>query len=729
MPMRTLLCLLLALVLGPAAGAASAGGTIEGKVMRQGGEAAEGVTVSLVTLRRQTTTDAAGAYRFEDVRPGAYLLEFSSPRYGTAVTEVVVAAGETVSPQTRIDLAVHTEEVVVSAAGDPRSLSDVAQPVTVLDGATLQEKVQPTLGETLAREPGISATSYSPGVSRPVIRGFGGDRIRVLENGVGVGDASNVSEDHAVSTDPLAAERIEVVRGPATLMYGSNAVGGVVNILDHRIPDHLPDTPMVGAAEVRYGSNAEEMSGGASLDGRLGSVGWHVDGVRRKTDDYDTPEGRLLNSDVDTTAATAGASWIAKRGFFGLSYGGFDTNYGIPNPDEPVRIDLEQRRWDAQGEYNAPLGLLRSVRLRLGRSDYEHVEIEDTGEAGNTFFNESWEGRVELPHRELGPFLGEFGVQYTHRDFTAVGEEAFVPPTQTENAALFLFEEIGAEPLKLELGARYEHQNNSADDPVLPERTFDALSGSAGVVWKPVPTYALSASVSRSARPPVAEELYANGPHLATFQFQVGDPNLSEETAMGLDLSFRRLTGRVTGELTLFGSRFDDYIFLQPTGSDVDVDGEPIPEFRYVQTDAEYTGGELHVDVELLHREPHHLELELTADRVRAEERGSGQPLPRITPGREGVGIRYQGKGFWGLLEARWTEEQDRVAAFETGTPGYTWINASVGYRLLTGRRVHDFVLRGLNLTDELARNHLSPLKEVVPLAGRDVSFSYRLTF
>jgi iron complex outermembrane receptor protein len=562
-----------------------------------------------------------------------------------------------------------------------------------------------------------------------VIRGFGGDRIRVLENGMGVGDASNVSEDHAVSTDPLSADRIEVVRGPATLMYGSNAVGGVVNVLDHRIPDHVPEPAVVGAAELRCGSNAEEKSGGASLDGGFGSLGWHLDGMKRESDDYETPLGTLTNSDIDSAAVTAGASWIAKSGFVGLSYGGFDTNYGIPNPEEPVRIDLEQRRWDAEGEYNASLGFLRAIRARVGHTDYRHAEVEDTGEVGNTFFNKSWEGRVELPHRQLGAFLGSFGVQYAHRDFSAVGEEAFVPPTVTKNGALFLFEEIGSDPVKVELGARYEHQENTVEDPSLPQRDFDGVSGSAGLVWKPSPAWALAASLSRSARLPVAEELYANGPHLATFQFQVGDPTLKEETALGLDISLRRLTGWVTGEISFFGNRFDDYIFLQATGNDIDVDGELVPEFQYVQTGADYRGAEAHLDFELLHREPHHLQLELTADTVRAEERSTERPLPRITPSRAGIGVRYQGRSLWALVEARRTEDQDRVAPLETTTEGYTWYNASVGYRRVTARLVHDLVLRGLNLADELARNHLSPLKDVVPLQGRAVSLSYRLTF
>jgi iron complex outermembrane receptor protein len=544
-----------------------------------------------------------------------------------------------------------------------------------------------------------------------------------------VGDASNVSEDHAVSSEPMGADRIEVVRGPATLMYGGNAIGGVVNVLHGRIPDHVPDRALTGSVEGRYGSGSEERTGSAEVGGGIESFAWHLAGVRRETDDTSTPIGDLVNSDMESTSGSAGASWVGDQGFVGLSFGRFETNYGIPNPDEPIRIDLEQNRWDAQAEWSRPLGFLRGARLRFGMTDYEHAELEDTGEVGTRFLNDAWEGRLELPHQEVAGLRGSFGVQASDRELEAIGEEAFVPPTTTETQAAFLFEEFGSDPITVQLGARYEDQDASAADPLLPERSFDAVSGAAGLVWKWAGAWSLAGSLARTTRFPTAEELYANGPHLATFQFEVGDPDLQEEEGLGIDLSLRRTAGRVHGELNLFHDDFDNYIFLQPTGIDIDLDGELIPEFRYVQSDARFRGAELHVDFELVHTEPHHVELEVRADTVRADDRVADTPLPRIPPHRYGLGLHYQAERLWARLEGMRVDAQDRIAPNETPTDSYTMVDAVVGYRIIRGRIVHDLLLRGTNLTDETARNHLSALKDVVVLPGRDVSLGYKLVF
>jgi iron complex outermembrane receptor protein len=505
-----------------------------------------------------------------------------------------------------------------------------------------------------------------------------------------------------------------------------------VNILDGRIPDHVGDKPVGGSFEARYGSNAGEGAGTLTLEGGAKQFAWRLDALDRSSGDFETPDGTLDNSDLDTEHGTAGASWAGERGYVGVAWGTFETNYGIPNPDEPVRIDMEQDRWDLTGAYTAPLGFLRGIKVRFGTTDYQHSEIEDSGEVGNTFFNDSWEARVELTHRQAGPFRGAFGFQVASRDFEAVGEEAFVPPTVTQNRAIFAVEEIGAGPVTFEVGARFEDQDNEVSDPLLPARSFDGLSASGGVVWRMPKDHALTFTAARSVRLPSAEELYAGGPHLATFQFVLGDPDLDGETGLGFDLSFRRTAGRVSGEVSLFTHDFSDYIFLSPTGTLIDIDPpnmEFLPEFQYIQTDATFRGAEAHLDIALLHRDPHHLALELGGDVVRAEEDGTGEPLPFITPVRYSAGVRYRGPRFWGFVEARRSAEQDRVAPFEMPTDGYTWINASVGWRFFAAATIHDVILRGLNLTDELSRNHVSPLKEIVPLPGRDLSLSYRLTF
>jgi iron complex outermembrane recepter protein len=705
-------------------------GSIEGRVLSHDGSPAAGTSIVIPDIRRKTTADKEGDFRFDNLPAGTYLLEAVSPQYGSGLVSVKVEAGQAPpSIEIRLDLAVHQEKISVTASAYSQSLASIGQSVTVVDKEHLQETVQPTLGETLSKEPGIASTYYSPGVSRPVIRGQGGDRIRVLEDGTGVADASNVSEDHAVSSDALGAERIEIVRGSATLLYGSNAIGGVVNVLDDRVPSQVGERPVTGGFEARYGNNAGEVSGAADVSGGFKQFGWHVAGLRRETDDFESPDGVLHNSDLETKQGSAGASWIGAHGYAGISFTRFDTNYGIPNPDEPIRIDMLQKRWDFRSELNPQSGFLRGIRTRIARSDYEHAELEDTGAVGVQFFNDSWEGRVELIQKELGRLQGVFGFQLSKRDFEAEGDEAFVPPTVTKNRAFFAFEKIAAGRVDFELGARFEDQDNEADDPLLASRSFNGLSGSGGVVWKLPKNCVLAFTATHSERFPTAEELYANGPHLATFQFQVGDPNLDSEKGLGGEVSFRRTAGAVSGAVTVFAQRFDNYIFLSPTGSFVDVDGELVPEFQYTHTDAEFKGGEAHLDVALLHAEPHHLFLELSGDTVRAEDRDTGEPLPFMPPLRYGLGLRYRGERFWGLVEGRHANRQDRVAAFETTTDDYTMLNASLGYRFIMGPTVHDLVLRGTNLNDTLARNSVSFLKDVVPLPGRDVSLSYRLTF
>jgi iron complex outermembrane receptor protein len=703
-------------------------GSVHGTITTSENEVAASTEVELVDLRRTTTSDAQGKYSFSNVPPGRHLLQANNPRFGSATMEIMVSGDTTIDVE--LDVAIHREEIVVSATGDPRAASELTQSVESVSGDELQARQQPTLGETLAQQPGVASTGFVPGASRPVIRGFGGDRIRVLEDGVGVGDASNVSQDHNVSVDPVNAESIEIVRGPSTLLYGSNAVGGVVNVIDDRVPTTAPGAALSGDIDLRGSSNGKERNGHLSLTGEQGPFAWQGNINKRTTDDYETPIGTLFNSDIDSASASLGASYIGSHGFFGLSYGGLDTNYGISEagpdvqPDDVVRVDLRQRRWDLKSEVTPASGPISRVRFRAGRTNYRHFEVVN-GEPETEFRNRFTEGRIEASHRDLGLFHGAFGVQYSNRDFRVDGEESLLPPTETSNRAIFLFEEAGRGVWRFQIGGRYEQQDVDVTSEDAPDRSFSGLSGSGGIVYVPNEHWTAALSVSHSARLPVAEELYFNGPHEATFQFQIGNPDLREERGNGIDLSFRKRTGRVTGEVSLFNQRFDGYIFENPTG-DVEDD---LRVFEFAQRDATFRGAEGHADITLLHADPNHLALELTADYVRATLGDGGGALPFIPPFRYGVGIRYQGQALHAFAEVRHANAQNRVADFEAPTPGYTMLNAAVGYRFILAETVHDVLLRGNNLTDELAYNHLNPLKEMVPLAGRDFSLSYRLTF
>lgn len=700
---------------------------LHGTITTNTNQPAAGVQVELVDLHRTAVTDARGNYSFPDVPPGRHLLQANHARFGSATREIDVQGDTKID--VALDVAIHKEEIVVSATGDPRAASEIAQAVERVDGAELQTRARPTLGDTLAQQPGVTSTGFVPGASRPVIRGFGGDRIRVLEDGVGVGDASNVSQDHNVSIDPVDAQAIEIVRGPSTLLYGSNAVGGVVNVLDDRVPSTLPGRAISGILDLRGSSNANERNGHLSLSGGQGLFAWQGSINKRQTEDYETPIGTLFNSDVEASSASLGASVIGSRGFLGLSYGGYDTNYGVSDAgpgvrpeEEVVRIDMRQRRLDLKGELLLPGGFFRRIRLRVGNTNYRHFEIVN-GDVETAFHNDSTEARVEATHRDLGIFHGAIGVQYSNRDFRVDPAGDLVPPTVTKNQALFAFEEAGTGRWRFQVGGRYEHQSVTAEEA--PDRSFHGLSFSSGVVFVPNADYSAALSLSHSARLPVAEELYFHGAHEATFQFEIGNPDLRKESGNGIDLTLRKRTGIVTGELSVFRQRFDGYIYQSPTG---EIE-EDFPVYEFAQRNATFRGAEGHADIALLHRDPHHLALELSADYVQASLANGGGALPFIPPLRYGVGLRYQGSALFGLVEARRAEAQNRVAAFETTTPGYTMLNAAVGYRFFLGATVSDVLLRGNNLTNELAYNHVNPIKDAVPMPGRDVTLSYRLSF
>jgi iron complex outermembrane receptor protein len=730
---------------------------VSGKVLTSAGQPAADVQVQLVDLRRRVSTDAAGAFRFEGVPAGEYIVQAESPRHGQSVARLTVEAGKDAALEMTLDLATHQEVVVVTARAGARALSDVAQPVTVLSGADLTLRLQPTLGETLAQQPGVSSTYFGPGASRPVIRGLGADRIRVLQDSIGTADASNTSPDHAVSFDPLSARQVEVVRGPATLLYGSNAVGGVVNVIDGRIPDRIPDHPVTGAVELAAGSVAEEKSGAFSLNGGAGVMGWHADFFKRDSGDLKIPgfaesealrreeeaegggeEGEevrdlLENSAVESQGGGVALSLVGKTGYLGVGVSSYDTLYGVPGhghaeegaeEEGAVRVDLQQQRLDLRGDLAPESGPFRALRVRGGVADYEHVELEGD-EIGTRFTNDAWEGRLEATHRALGPLVGTVGLQIGKRDFEAIGAEAFIPPNTTRTWALFAFEELGRGPWRVQLGGRFDRQNAEAAGDAPAERTFSGTSGSLGALWKGASGYSFAATVARSVKLPTGEELFSNGPHIATRAFEVGDPDLVKEKSLGVDVSFRKTTGRVRGELSLFTNRFDDFIFEEFTGDEED----GLPVVLFVQRDADFMGAEASATFDLLHQEPQHLDLELSGDYVRAELRATDEPLPRIPPLRYGAALHYYDGRWTARAEARGVAEQDRLGQFERVTDGYLFLNASVGYRIFAGRSVVDLLLRGTNLTDEEGRNHVSFLKDMVPLPGRDIRLSARVTF
>jgi len=658
------------------------------------------------------------------------------------------------------------DELLVTAARFDQTLFQQVQPATVLKGKDLQLKLQPTLGETLNNEPGVSSTSFGPGASRPIIRGLGEDRVRILQNGTSLLDVSNVSPDHAVATDPLSIRSVEVVRGPATLLYGPNTMGGVINVIDDRTPtERFTGTYPSGKFETSVGSADELFSQSGALTWGAGPLVFHLDGFNRETSDIEIPgyarsaekrnsdplppgveeaRGELPNSATESQGGALGGSYVWDGGVLGFSYSGVDSNYGtVGEPD--VTIDLRQRRWDMRGAVYGPAAWIKEIDFKLGYSDYEHTEFEGA-DAGTKFLIDGYNGRIELLHEKTGLLEGAFGVEAQQSDFSALGAEAFLPPVDSRVTSAFFFEEIPLDSVRLQLGARYDYQTHDTETNALfgpgMSRDFDAFSSSMGVVFTPGEDYAFALSAGYAQRPPTYVELFANGPHVATGIFEIGDQDLGTEDSISLDLSVRKRTGRVTGSISGFYYRFDDFINLSPTGAVDPVDNLPI--YAYQPVGADFYGGEIEATFHLL--EPveasslkdskekipardERLDLILRADYVRAEDRDRGEALPRIPPFRMSAALDYERGPFGARLEGQYAAEQDRHADGELPTDAYFLVNASVSYELKLGAVDTTIYLKGVNLTDEEARQSTSFLKDVAPLAGRGVVMGLRAEF
>jgi iron complex outermembrane receptor protein len=659
----------------------------------------------------------------------------------------------------------HAEEsqnIVVT--GFQRSRGDLLSGTSVVSGDELTRDLRPSLGETLQHLPGVSATSFGPNASRPVLRGFQGERVRVLTDGIGSLDASNTSADHAVAINPLTADRIEVLRGPSALLFGSSAIGGVVNVIDSRIPRRVPEEAVHADGILTYGSAANERSANASVDLPVGgNVVLHLDGNYLKTDDLEigghalTPalraqaqasadpeiraladiRGRLPNSAAETSDVAAGAAWISGENNVGLSINRYDSRYGVPiryslDPaveSEAPRIDIGQTRVDGRAEFDTGSGFLDSIRLRAGYSDYRHFELEEDGTVGTRFDSTGYEGRAEFRQSTRGGWGGGFGAQYFHRSFSVEGAEKFLPANRTGQLGLFVLQTLDRGAFKAEGGLRYEHSILSADaDAVIgnPDlrRSFDAFTASAGASYALSPGWRLGLNASHTERAPSAEELFANGPHAGTQSFEIGDPDLGVERSWGLEATLRGRGNGYSLSASVFHSWFNGYIFETPTGAIQD----DLPVFQYFQADARYFGVELEGSVKLGTIGAFDLNLDGVADYVRATIQGAG-PAPRIPPMRLLGGLEAQSDRVNGRVEVEWVADQDRIAAFETPTDGYTMVNASLSIHPFGSDNNSVIVLSANNIFDVVARRHASFLKDYAPLAGRDLRISARFTF
>lgn len=688
------------------------------------------------------------------------------------------------------------EEVIVRA--HPLSAEGLAQPVAVLSGETLNRVVSPSLAETLRDIPGVHSSSFGQAVGRPVIRGLGGPRVKVMEDRIDSLDVSVSSPDHMTMVEPFTAESIEVLKGPSTLLYGSGAIGGVVDVHTGRIPHEVPES-LSGSLELRDSDNANQRTAAGRIDGGVGRLAFHFDGFYRNADEYEIPGfaesggfrareeegghdddhgdehdedhdshddehndeaeafGMLPNSQLRVQGGAFGATYVGDKGFFGFSIASYDAEYGLPghshshhhdedehddHDDEELHdedhdedhddegaeggsiLDLAQTRFDLEAGMEDPLAGLRAINFRLGYNDYEHIEFEGSGEAGTVFATEALEARLEFTHHELFGFEGATGFQLSNREFSAIGEEAFVQPVDTQTLGLFWVGQRNLGSLGLEAGLRYENVEQNPTQGAT--RDFDLGSASLGLIQPLNDSWTLSGQVDYSSRAPVAEELFSDGPHLATQTFEIGDPSLNEETAANLSAMLRYQFGTLDLSLSAYVSEFDDFIYEASTGLEMD----ELPVLQWTQTDATISGIEADASWQAMSWQGGTLTFNAGFDSVRARlDSNANRNLPRIPPQRWRLGAIADWNGLVAELSWRRIDDQDDIGVGELPTEGFDDLRLHLGYTLDAWGSPVQLFISGRNLTDDEQRYHTSFIKDLAPQPGRTIEAGLQMRF
>ncbi|TFY96552.1 TonB-dependent receptor [Ramlibacter rhizophilus] len=633
----------------------------------------------------------------------------------------------------------------VTVTGNPLGSSQRVAPVERVEGTGLLLRGQGSLGGALDHLPGVSSTHFGPGVSRPILRGLDGDRIRILRNGAAQLDASSLSFDHAVPIDPLTVDRIEVLRGPAALLYGGTAIGGVVNAIDGRIP-RSPLQGLTGRADASLATGRRERAGAVMLQAGTGNQVLHVDAFGRDNEDVRLPlalpcaggvSDRLCNTAGEARGAALGGSTFFERGWLGASVSTHRKDYGSP-ADEAVRIGMRSDRYAIEGQWRPAPGWLENVQLQAAHTDYGHTEFE-AGETGTVFATRGNELRLQARHRAFGPLSGVVGLQAEHTRFSALGDEAFAPASRTRQQAVFIHEELALDWGRLSLGARTERVRVASqgspgvDRFLVGSREFQPTSYALGALWKLAPSWELTGQLAHSERAPRDYELFANGPHIATQAWEQGDATLGLERSNSAELALAWKQGPNEARLGAFAYRFSNYIALQTTGADREVEpGETLPEFAYRDVPARFHGLEASGNWRLRSGAPQ-LDIAWRADQVRATDRSTGEPLPRIAPVRAGAALVLK-RGEWGgRLGFDHAARQDRVPTGAAAVAGYTTWHAALTREQAVGQGQLLWYARLDNLTDTVARPATSFLTQTAPeralLAGRSLRVGVRAEF
>lgn len=747
--------------------------TLSGILQDSEGKPLANVEVFISSHNQSATTDENGRFEFTDLETGRYVLDIKGGKQGH-INKAVQHTGESLT--VTVDYS-DTQTLVVTSNPLEHTILEMAAPAVIVSGDELTQKRGINIGETLAEVPGVNLSSFGSGAGRPVIRGQQGNRVTVLSNNSSTQDASNASPDHWIAAEPLLAKRVEILKGPATLLYGGGAVGGAVNVVDNRIPTELPDG-IEGGVEVRLGDSATgERSTVGTLSTANGGLAFNIDAFKSETDEVEIPgfaesyylreleeaegeaghdeeaSGILENSDTESQGGSVGFSYITDAGYWGMSYSDYERNYGLPghaehheegagveeeeHGDEAVRLDLRQKRWDMKGRWNDPFDGFRSLSLQFASTDYKHQEIEGA-EIGTTFLNDAQETRLELVHDAWSGWQGAFGLQYSDSDFVTLGDEAYIPASNTEKLGLFWLEEYEVGHWHTELGARYDKQTITTD--LFGQRDDNAFSFAFGSLWHIDENWTLPINITRAQRFAAVEELYSNAgndeanyvPHLATASIEVGNSDLGKETANNIDIGIRYNSDLVSASVSVFHNRIDDYIFLahqehEPAPGEVH-DHEELPVFVYSQADAVFEGAEAEINWTFASDGMAIWKAGLFGDYTNAELK-SGPYLPRVPAKRLGGSIGFDYDMFSSNLTAIKVFDQDHLAEDELPTDGYTLINLDLGYNIFYDESELFLFLRGQNLADEEIRDHASFLKDRAPRAGRSLTAGFRWTF
>src|SRR5688500_3958347 len=716
------LALLNSIALGQSSGTATLRGTV---TLVAGGKPVHNVMITVLQLKRTVTTDDNGQYEFTDLPRGKYDVVAQLDR----VPDVVRSADLTSGAATldfQIELSSLREEVTITATGNEQSVSTSIQSVEVLGSIDLAKKSPVSLGEALDGELGVAKRSFGPGTARPVIRGFDGDRVLVLQDGNRVGGLGFESGDHAEPIDVLTVERVEIVKGPATLLYGSNAIGGVVNTISGH------DTAHKGINGYLTGigsTNSDQAGGSGGIE--FGTNRWLVwgNGGGQRSGDYSTPSGKVRNSFSKAGSFSTGFGYFPEKGFFSFDYTLDKRRYGIPydsSEPDPEIVFLTPRRHglEFRGGFRENKSFLQAGTFSIQYNDYKHAEVDaSTGLTNTAFKNNTFLYQGLFDQKKIGKLSGKFGFWGQHRDFSSTGAEALAPPTKQNSFAIFALQNLDFERASIQFGGRLERNHYTPAETttrgLLPERSFTGFSGAIGLRVPAWTGGSLVANYSHSYRAPSLEELYNNGPHPGNLAFEIGDPNLRRELGNGLDFGVSQSSEGLRFEANGFYYRIDDFIFLGPTGAIVD----DLFEAEYLQDQTRYAGLEAKMDV-ALHS---NIWLNLGTDYVNAELTETNTPLPRIPPLRARAGLEVRYKGLLLNPEVVVAQDQNRLFPNETRTAGYGVFGVSGSYLIAGQHAAHIISFNAFNLGNKLYRNHLSFIKEFAPEMGRGLRVTYTL--